>query len=218
MIRRILLAATFLWVTMALPLAFSTARAQSERVEVAGGLGYMFGGVADETLKEEGVETLQEALSLDAAVNYGILANVRLKPKMQLELLWDQQPTQLDAYDRATGQPIKTVDVRVDYFHAGLLYSWSQTSRQPFIGGTIGVTRMDPGEGFGSETYVSAGPVFGYRTYLSRYFGIRFHTRLLVTYIPSGELFADSSGEGFTHHKQTFMTEMQVGLGIILGW
>ena len=199
----------------------ATAFAQPERFELSGRLGYQWGGIVDETTKDEGVDSLASALGIPGGVNFGIVANVWLGRSLQLELSWDQQPTQLNLMDRPNDdKQTKISDLKVNYYLAGLIYNWKKGHKgQPFLGGVIGVHQLVPDKQFETESGITFGPVFGYRTYTSRYFGIRLEARILLSNVPAGEMLYDATaGFGFNHTKDTWMTQIQFGIAIGTGW
>lgn len=194
-----------------------TAFAQSRRLEVGGHLGYQWGALADETTKDEGVDSLAFALGVHAATTFGLIVDYHLTRTLLLEAVWDQQPTQLEFIDRAMDTTAKLTDLRVHYYHAGLVYCWSKSTKQPFVGMTTGVTRWQARDG-ASESGFSFAPVFGYKTWMSDRFGLRLHTRFWLTNVKAGEMFENSTtGFSYTHTKNTWTVQMQVGVAAVLG-
>lgn len=190
----------------------------AQRFQIGAIMGYQLGAIVDESEKDQGIDYPGPGLGVSGAVNYGFLADINLGSKVILELSWDQQPSNLNFHNGETKEVTKLADIKVQYYQAGLLYSWSSTTFKPFVGGTVGFTNMIPGGDYQKETRFSAGPIFGFTTYASKYFGIRFQGRVLITNMTSGELFTNSSGESlFTHHKSTFTTQIQLGIGIVTG-
>jgi hypothetical protein len=191
--------------------------AQPTRVEVGAHLGYQWGALADETTKDEGVDSLAFALGVHSTTVFGMVVDYHLTRTLLLEAVWDQQPTQLDFIDRAADTTAKLTDLRVHYYHAGLVYSWSKTMKQPFVGMTAGLTRWQAREGE-SESGFSFAPVFGYKTWMSDRFGLRVHLRFLITNLKAGELFENAdTGFSYTHTKNTWATQMNLGLAVVLG-
>ncbi len=197
--------------------ATSTAFAQNARLEVAGHLGYQWGALADETTKDEGVDSLAFALGVHAATTFGLIVDYHLTRTLLLEAVWDQQPTQLEFIDRFEDTTAKLTDLRVHYYHAGLVYSSSKSTKQPFVGMTAGLTRWQARDG-ASESGFSFAPVFGYKTWMSKRFGLRVHTRFWLTNVQAGELFENATtGFSYTHTKNTWTIQMQLGLAAVLG-
>lgn len=195
-----------------------SAVAQPSRFAVSGELAYQWGAVVDETTKDNGVDSLADAMGIHGALGFGLVLDYHITRTMHLELFWDQQPTQIDVIDRAAGTTDSLTDLRVHYYHAGFVYNWSKTTKQPFVGMTAGLTRYQARGDFDSESGFSFGPVFGYQTWMSNHFGLRLHTRVLLTNIKAGELFTnDVTGFSHTHTKNTWSTQIQVSLAVSVG-
>lgn len=208
-----LCAALFLWGT-----APRVAMAKPPRLEVAAHMGYQWGSLADETTKDNGVDSLGQALGVGTTLAFGLVVDYHITPTFHLEALWDQQPTQLNHHDRATDSIFKVTDLRVHYYHAGFVYSWSKTPKQPFVGMTMGLTRWQARDGE-SESGFSFAPVFGYKSWMSDRFGLRLDGRFWITNLKGGELFENpSTGFSYTHTKNTWAIQMQIGIAAVLGF
>lgn len=191
--------------------------AQPSKLELGAHLGYQWGALADETTKDEGVDSLAFALGVQAATVFGLVVDYHITRTLLLEAVWDQQPTQLEFQDRAQDTTAELTDLRVHYYHAGLVYSWSESTKQPFVGMTAGLTRWQARDGE-SESGFSMAPVVGYKTWMSDRFGLRLHTRFWLTNVKAGELFENpATSFSYTHTKNTWTIQMQVGLAMVLG-
>ena len=105
----------------------------------------------------------------------------------------------------------KIANLNVDYYQIGLLYDWSDTKIQPFIGGTVGVISMIPdAEGVETETQFAVTPIIGMRVMLSEKIAVRFQGRFVWSLTPEGPLFTDY----YVHEKETFLTQVQLGVGV----
>ncbi len=175
--------------------------------------GYQFGGMVDETTQQEGVFTPGPALGLSGSGNWGVIADYRLGSKLLLELSFDRQPTTLN-YHVPVGEHTEISplsDITVDYYQGGLLYDWSVTRLKPFAGGTVGIVVLTPSdERYHSETHLAFAGLLGLRYFLTDAVALRLQGRFLLSKIPKGELFFSN----YTHHKETFMSQIQFGLGI----
>jgi hypothetical protein len=209
------------WLSIGLCLLFvwaPSAMAQPRKAELSGHIGYQMGGLVDETTKDNGVDSLAQALGIHSAAVFGLIFNYHLTRTLHLELVWDQQPTQIDLIDRATGTTTELTDLRVHYYHAGLVYNWSNSTKQPFLGMTVGMTRYQARGDFDSESGFSFAPVFGYKTWMSDHFGLRLHTRVILTNVQAGELFSNPvTGFSHTHTKNTWSTQIQIGVAMTVG-
>jgi hypothetical protein len=189
----------------------------SQRVEIAFMTGYQMGGMLDETTQQEGIFTPGDALGLTGSGNFGILLDIRLAKKVFLELSLDRQLTNLNYHEAPSGNIIRTVPIKVDYYQAGFIYDWSSSHLRPFFGVAVGLVRLAPDENLESETRLNISPfMVGVKTYASKYFAFRIHGRLMISDIPGKVYFKDSAGQGFNHEKSTFMTQIQFGVGMVV--
>ncbi len=189
----------------------SLSLAQHYEVSMLGG--YQFGGATDETIQEEGVFIFGDAMGISGSINYGLYLDIPLKPKMKLEVYWDQQPSRLNYHDIQNDARLKIANLKVEYYQIGLIYDWSQTRIKPFIGGTIGIIRMVPDvEDVTTETQFATSPIAGVRVLVSESIAIRFQGRISWSRIPQGQFFT----QYYEHHKETFMIQMQFGMGLTL--
>lgn len=187
------------------------------RVELGLVIGYQFGGAVDNTVKHEGEDIPGTSLGLPGSALIGIIADVRLAPKLMLEVSYDRQDTRLDFHDPASDTVTVVSDLRMHVLQAGLMYVWSAKSTQLFTGGTIGFTDMVPRENLSNERRFSAGLLFGAKGFVSKYFGFRGQTRLLITNMPKNdELFCSPEGICYEHEINSFMTNINLSLGIFI--
>ena len=204
-------------------LVLSVSPAQKFQLALVGA--YQFGATVDETEQAGGVFEWNDALGISGSGSYGVVFDMRLLQKMKLELSWDRQPTQLnfhEAFEAETDQrPVsKLSDLNVDYYLVGLIDDWSQTSLRPFIGGSVGMVRMIPKEDYRTESRFTFAPIVGLQIYASSFFAFRLHARFMVGNVPAGELFSSTADDSFRyeHHKDTFMIQYQMGLGMVLSF
>jgi len=205
-----------------------TSAAQKFQFTLMGG--YQFGATVDETTQMEGVFTWNEALGISGSGNFGVVFDMRLLPKMKLELSWDRQTTQLNLHEGLINTPpdqtsderpvTKLSDLNVDYYLVGLIYDWSQTNLKPFIGASVGMVRMMPKEDYRSESRFTFAPIVGLQLYASSLFAFRAQARFMIGNVPAGELFSSTADESFRyeHHKDTFMIQYQIGGGVVLSF
>jgi len=196
----------------------SEAWAQPKKIEIGGMLGYQFGAIVDETTKEEGVDSLKNAIGLPPSAQFGLLATYHLTRTMHLEAWWLQQPTKLNFDDRAVDTQAVLADVRATYYMIGLMYNWSETDRQPFIGFMIGWAEWKASSPIESESGFALAPVIGYKSWLSRTVGFRVHTSVLMTNTPAGDMFKNTeTGWVYEHTKNTWATQINVSVALLIG-
>jgi len=203
---------------MLLLLRGADALAQPSKVELTAIVGHQFGAVVDETTKDEGVDDLGLALGVPGSVMYGLIFDYHVTPKMYLEVSWDQQPSELEFIDRPADTTSIVTDLTVDYFQVGLIYNWSDSDRQPFVGATVGVAHWQPTGDYQGETGLVFTPILGYQGWVNDYFGLRAQLKFMISNMPSGTIFRNNTtGQGFEHTKDTWATQISLSVGITVG-
>lgn len=191
---------------------------QPAKVEFTAMIGHQFGAVVDETTKDEGVDDLGPALGALGSVAYGLILDYHITPAMYLELSWDHQPTELEFIDRPADTTRILTDLTVNYYQVGLLYNWSDTKRQPFIGMTFGMAHWVTSGDFENESGFAFTPIFGYQGWLGDFVGFRAQLKFMISDMPSGTIFTNTStGTGFDHTKDTWATQMVLSVGFTVG-
>lgn len=207
-----------LLITAGLLFVGTEALSQAKKIELSAMIGHQFGAVVDETTKDEGVDDLGQALGALGSVSYGLILDYHVTPKMYLELSWDQQPTELEFIDRPADTTSIVTDLTVNYYQAGLIYSWSQSEKQPFIGATIGMAHWVTSGTFEDESGFVFTSIFGYQGWVNDYFGFRAQLKFMISNMPAGTIFTNTStGKGFDHTKDTWATQIVLGIGVTLG-
>jgi hypothetical protein len=204
--------------TASLLLVATEAFAQAKKVELSGMVGYQWGALVDETTKDEGVDSLANALGALGSATYGLIFDYHLTRTMYLELSWDQQRSQLEFIDRAADTSTVLTDLAVNYYQVGLVYNWSDTKKQPFIGVTFGMAQWVTHGDFEDQSGFVFTPIFGYQSWMSGVVGYRAQLKFLVSNMPAGEIFSNSTtGFSHTHTKNTWTTQIHLSVAISLG-
>ena len=139
------------------------------RFELTPFAGYGFGGDFEDL--ETGAN-----LELDEAGAFGLILDIAADATTQWEVLYLQQRTELDAGDLFSEQPI--VDVDVHYLHGGGTYLLDGDRVQPYVAGSLGLSRLDPGPaGLDTENYFSFSLGVGLRLLPSERVGLRLEGR-----------------------------------------
>jgi hypothetical protein len=186
----------------------------AEKLEITALGFYQFGGGVDETTQAEGVFDYGEALGFSGAGGFGFIVDYRLGRRTLLEISWDQQSSALNhhqpdsATDAVSVMPIADLDVQ--YFQLGLIYDWSNSTTRPFIGGAVGMVRMDPSGAYRTESSPAFSAIVGVKSLVNRTVAFRMHFRLAISQMPEGSLFLDE----YDHHKETFSPQFHLGVGL----
>jgi hypothetical protein len=158
------------------------------RIELAAWGGWQFGGTASGYYNGY-YDGSDAQLHLNADVNWGASLGFRVQRNSVVEILWNQQTTELQLQDRADFQPDTTLfPITLHYIHIG-----SQVERpmggttRVFGTGSLGVTVLDPeSQLYGSETRFSIGFGGGFKSYMNRSLGVRGQVRGWVTLVGGG--------------------------------
>ncbi|MBN1482598.1 hypothetical protein EH223_11180 [candidate division KSB1 bacterium] len=192
-----------------------TAVAFGQRFEFSGAVGYQFGGAVDESLKDEGDDVVKDGLGIKASAALGLYASYWIAPKVRCELSFDVQPTFMN-YHHANETITKMADMSVSYYQLGFLYDWSKENIRPFAGFSAGLADFSLAGDYKAERRLVVSPVLGVKLVAGPHFAFRLQTRVLMSNMPAGDIFCNTdTGACFTHHKSTFVSQIQLLTGII---
>ncbi len=136
------------------------------------------------------IGTRQGDLEIDPSAALGLLVSWRVRSDGMVELLYTRQDTEMDL------DASRLFDLTVEQFHFGGLWEIRDyTQTRPFLGMTLGVTRMNPDlGGAGSETYFSGAISGGVKRFFNEKVGLRVEGRGLMTFsVDEGGIFCGSS-------------------------
>ncbi len=164
----------FLWLVLAsaIPLA--------AEVEVTPFVGYQFGG---------GFDTREGSLDIDPNANLGLVLSFRTRHDGLVELLYSRQATTLEFEGILDSGDL--FDLTVEYLHVGGLWEIKTDRKRPFLGLTIGGTRLDPQtSSLDDEWAFSAGISGGLKYFFNERLAFRVEGRgLLSLFNSSGTIF-----------------------------
>lgn len=167
----------------------TTAGAQEShgRFELTPLVGYGIGG------DFEDIDTGSE-LEFDEGGTFGLIFDIQADAITQWEVLYLQQSTELDTGELFVNQPI--LDVDLHYLHGGGTYVLEGDWVQPYVAGSLGLSRFDPSPSdFDSENYFSFSLGAGLRFLPSKRVGVRLEGRWFLTFVESdSEIFCRTGG------------------------
>jgi hypothetical protein len=159
--------------------------ALAQGAEITGFAGYEFWG----SVTSAGTE---RPLSIGNAVSFGGAMDIPIDKSFRVELYFSRQNTHLHGAD-----PLPPVhDLRVDYYHLGILEE-KGTGPATAIGAfLLGATRFEPQlPGFSGKTVFSIAFMLGAKYALSEHVALRAEARALGTFVEAnGALFCGPSG------------------------
>lgn len=144
-------------------------------VEVTPFLGYQFGG---------GFDTREGDLDVDPSANLGLVLSFRTRHDGLVEFLYSRQATSLEF--QGILDPGTSFDLTVEYFHFGGLWEIQTDRRRPFLGLTVGGTRLDPrGSGIEDAWAFSAGISGGLKYFFTEHVALRIEGRGMLSFFDS---------------------------------
>jgi hypothetical protein len=179
------------------------------RAELTAFGGYTFGGSLD---------VLQGQLTIPDAVSYGASLDVAARPGSWVEVLWSQQPSQLNL-KRSASVADSVSNLITRYFHVGGVQDLGRGRAVPFAGLTLGATQFDPADAnLGSTWRFSGAPVLGFKLLAARSVGLRGQGRLWLTFFPDGGAIACGGGGCFTAVSGTLVVQGEVSGGLFVAF
>ena len=104
----------------------------------------------------------------------------------------------------------------LNFYHAGLVLLSSKLGQDFYAGFTLGTTHMIPHEDYDSELLFSLGPTAGLRYFLYNNFGLKAHSRILFTLLPSQEgIFTKDSVPQF-YYSNSILVQWDFSIGIFV--
>ena len=157
---------------------------------------------------------------LDEAATYGLMVDIPLNDRTQLELLVGLQSTDLVKSEVFGDPELFPVDVR--YYQVGATREWERRNVRPFVVGTLGNAEFDPGGsglrtgGLKSETRFAFSLGGGAKIFFQRHVGVRLDGRVFAAYFEdAGGLFCGSAG-CFAQVSGSLLWQAEVSAGLIL--
>jgi hypothetical protein len=154
----------------------AAAPAQIARFEITPTVGYRFNGDLNvsrntDTIFDSNAEIKESAV-------YGVTVDVPFNQNWQLELLANRQDSSF-ILDPGLFTPTQELgDVRLSYYHVGLLYQWGLGQVNPFFTFSGGLARIEPEfQQLDAENRFSASLAGGVKIFLSRNVGLRLEGR-----------------------------------------
>lgn len=177
-------------------------------VEVAPFIGQRYGGSF-----EDG-NTLS-MLDVGEATTKGLLLDFDTEPNKQIEVFLSREATYLGAEGPLTGNPL--FHLTIDYYHIGGLYILPESDvLQPFVSGSIGLTRMTPDRpDLSAEDRLSLSLGGGTKVLLTRNFGLRFDVRAIYTALNANTAIFCSGGCAIKVVSNGFV-QTEIGAALIM--
>jgi hypothetical protein len=148
--------------------------AQPAGVEITPLIGYRSGGTIDRDV----TGLFGEDVVIESSPVLGLILDIDLSREFQLEFLVNHQESDLEFDDQLFEPDDEIGDVEITYWHAGILWRYSVTDVQPFLGLSVGGATIDPQiPGADAENRLSGSLAGGVKVFFSRNVGFRFEAR-----------------------------------------
>lgn len=195
-------------------LAFAPASAQDTgpqptKFSIGAFIGYRGGGSGTDT-------STGNAYQLASAQDYGLVADFRVSPDTEVEVLWSQQNTHLQQTSPVNAQ---LFDVNVGYYQIGGTYLFTREGIQPFMVATLGATYLSPQQpGYQNETRFSFGIGGGVRLPVGRHFGLRLEARAYGTVLNNDSSAVCTNGSCLIHVSGNLMWQYEANAGVYVSF
>jgi outer membrane protein with beta-barrel domain len=153
---------------------------------------------------------------LAPAQSYGLVADFRVSPDTEVELLWSQQNTRVQQTSPVNAQ---LFDVNVGYYQIGGSYLFTNEGVQPFMVASMGVTYFSPQQpGYQNETKFSFGIGGGVKVPVGRHFGLRLEARAYGTVLENNSSAVCTNGSCLIHVSGNLMWQYEANAGVYLSF
>ena len=191
------------------PASAQDAGPQPTKFSIGAFIGYRGGGSGTDTSTGNGYQ-------LASAQSYGLVADFRVSPDTEVELLWSQQNTHLDQTSPVNAQ---LFDVNIGYYQIGGTYLFTREGVQPFMVATLGATYLSPQQpGYQNETRFSFGIGGGVRLPVGRHFGFRVEARAYGTVLNNNSSAVCTNGSCLIHVSGNLMWQYEANAGVYLSF
>lgn len=159
------------------------ALAENPRVEISPFIGFRLEGEFDSGTFDDFFNPFDD-LNIASGESYGIVADFAIGRNFMFELIATRQESEVELNTFVLLPNDNLFDVDLDYLHAGFIYQWRPGQVQPFLGMSVGLTRIDPNTREASDldrpSFSLGG---GAKLMFTDHFGVRLEGRIFWTYI-----------------------------------
>ena len=166
--------------------AVSSVQAQRE-FEITPFGGSRFGGtIAESTSISPTVA--YDYITIKSSVDYGILADYSLSPSLQVEFMWNRQPTELAGHNVLANTKVNLTSTNLDQYEWGASYMFRspEAKLRPFATFGLGFTHFSAGQLLGFYNRFSYNLGGGVKYFFTDHIGVRLETRYSPTHTTTG--------------------------------
>jgi len=200
-------------------LALLPAVAAAQQIEVTPIDGFSFAEIADDQdgrhhhshhQQNHGSDSFLDALAIDDEPSFGLIVGLGVTRHTQIELLYSRLETTLDDDRFDFGR--RNMDL--EYLHVGAIYQWTLDRLEPFLGGSLGTTRISlPGT---SDDAFSLSTTGGLKVLFNDRVGIRFAGRLFLTEIDENGAILCPLGGCSRYGGEEVLAHLEISGGLLL--
>jgi outer membrane protein W len=202
-------------VILVLGFCVSSAHAQG-RFELTPFGGTRFGGQVDlATPNAQDVDYLK----IKSTWDYGVIGDFHIFPKFAAEVMWNRQPTQLEAHNFTTDTFLTPTDATLDMFQFSGLYEFGneRANLKPFVVAGLGFTNFHSNGVLPFDNKFSANVGGGVKYFFTRHLGVRLEARYSPTQTTSAiEPVCDPFFGCFNTKIHNYAQQGQANFGLIL--
>jgi hypothetical protein len=164
----------------------------------------------DSHYHHHGSERSVDHLAIDDEPSFGLIVGLGVTRHTQIELLYDRLDT--TTVESHFGPRARGMDL--EYLHVGAIYQWTFDRVEPFLGGSLGATRISlPG---GNDEAFSLSATGGVKLLFNDRVGIRFSGRLFLTEIEESGAILCPLGECLGHSGEEVLAHLEIGSGLLI--
>lgn len=204
--------ASVLALLVSLLATFAAAQSEPRKVELTGFGGYQVGGSSSSRYGR---------LTIDDAVAYGVMLDVRVRPDATLNFVYDRQETVLHFRDNHPFFPkIVSLDLAVEHYQMGGTVEFVRETLRPYFAVTLGATRFDAlSRPAGDEWRFSLGVGVGLKKYFSDRVGLRLDGRVWPVFVnTSGGFFCTLPGGCLVSLEADALWQANAVVGLFVGF
>jgi hypothetical protein len=151
---------------------------------------------------------------------YGVFVDVTVNDEMQIEFMYNRQPTTVSARDRLSEESQVLFDMNIEHFQGGVLFQGPDAPMRLFGVFSMGATRWDPKDtDAGTEWLFSLGLAGGFKSMFAEHMGARFQAGLIFPYLnPTTGLFCNLPDGCITGVPGTMTVQANLSAGLILAF
>lgn len=156
-------------------------------------------------------------LTVDESESLGVIVDFAISKSFMIELLFSQQESELQLEGPLFGIDEPIADLDVDYYHVGFLYRWQPGQIHPFVGASIGLTRLNASGFEGGELDRPSFSLGGGATiFVTKNIGFRFEGRAFWTFIDDDV--QDICNFGCRSEDSVFLVQPELRTGIVFAF